>query len=193
MFTQFFFLAGLAAVAFFFLGVALLGMSMFAETEAGRLRLTRAQSLALLLLIAFAGWTAWKLQAHLEPWLGVPPPTAASSLHVAERETMTVMLLGLSLVVNSLLAAFAWIRITRPGNALRSLVWALPGLQVVLGCKDLLGALQVPEAVGFADVFSDVSGTVQVVTAISLGIVLTSWLVGQFVRRSRLRAGAVKS
>lgn len=188
MFTQFFFLTGLAAVAFFFAGVVLLGMSLFAETELGRRRLTQGQTVALLLLLALTAWTAWVLRRHLLPWTGSTPPTAASALLEAERETMTVMLLGLSLVVNALLAAFGWVRIARPGNALRAVVWALPGLQLVLGSKNLLEALQSAGATAFAATFAEVNGRLQFSLASALGIVLISIPLSWLLRRRAARA-----
>lgn len=188
MFTQFFFLTGLAAVAFFFLGITLLGMSLFAETEPGRRRLTRAQSVTLLLLLGLTAWTAWRLQQSLLPWAGAVPPAAASALLNAERESMTVMLLGLSLVVNSLLAAFAWVRIAVPGNALRSLLWALPGLQLVLGCKDLLGALQAAQIGEFPAVYEGLIRTMHWSGGIVAAIVLLSWPAGWLIGRTSARA-----
>lgn len=183
MFTQFFFLTGLAAVAFFFLGVVLLGMSLFAESAALRRRLTRGLTLALLLLLAVTGWTAWRLEQNLLPWAGATPPTTASARTAAERESMTMLLLGLSLVVNSLLAAFAWIRIALPGNALRALVWALPGLQLVLGCKDLLGALPGAGEAAFPATFAGVIRAVQVSAGVAAGVALLSWPAGWLLRR----------
>jgi hypothetical protein len=188
MFTQFFFLTGLAAVVFFFLGITLLAMSLFAESEAARRRLTSAQSVALLLLLALTAWTSWRLQQNLLPWAGAEPPSTASALLAAERESMTVMLLGLALVVNALLAAFAWVRIAVAGNALRSLLWALPGLNLVLGSKDLLGALQAPQAAGFAEVYAETIRSVYVSTGAVIAIVLFSWPAGWLVRRSALRS-----
>jgi len=190
MFTQFFFLTGLAAVAFFFAGVVLLGMSLFAETERGRLGLTRAQSAALLLLVALAAWTALELLADLVLRFGSEPDSTASALLEAERETMTGMLLGLSLVVNALLAAFAWVRIARPGNALRALVWAFPGLQLVLGCKEVLDALQTPGMPDIVSALSSAVGSLQFAAGAAAGITLLSWPAGWLMRRAAAPARA---
>lgn len=190
MFRQFFFLTGLGAVAFFFAGVVLLGMSLFAETEPGRRRLTRAQSVALLLLLALTAWTALRLQENLIFRFGSEPNTTASALLEAERETMTGMLLGLSLVVNALLAAFAWVRIAQPGNALRALVWAFPGLQLVLGCKNVLEALQAPGMPDLALVQSGAFGKIWFAAAVAGGVVLLSWPASWLLRRFALRSGS---
>jgi hypothetical protein len=182
MLGLFFFWAGLTAVAAFFLAVVLLGMGLMAATGRGRVLLARAQGGALALLLVFAGLCAALLRARLEPWIAGPPPVAASALIAAQRETMSLLLLGLALGVNALLAGMAWVLLGQSGNALRCAVWALPALKLVLGCVAVLGAFE-GGAAGFAETFDGAQHSLLTFSAAAAVLVLLSWPLGALLRR----------
>ncbi len=182
MLGMFFFWAGLAAVVAFFLAVVLLGMGLFATTGRGRVLLARAQGGALTILLAFAALCGALLRARLEPWIAGPPPVAASALIAAQRETMSLLLVGLALGVNALLAGMAWVLLGQSGNALRCAVWALPALKLVLGSVAVLGAFE-GGAPGFTETFGGAQRSLLVFSAAAAVLVLLSWPLGALLRR----------
>lgn len=130
MITSPFFWAGLAAVIFFFLTLALVGLSWFAPTS-GKKRLLTAEAVALFLMVGLTlglGWDHWQ---RIQALTATPEPEAELITDWA-REGVTLMILGLSLVFGSLLSCFSWVRAGFAGNGIRSVIWAIAGLRVVL-------------------------------------------------------------
>lgn len=125
-----FFWAGLVAVVFFFLTLALVGLSLFAAPS-GKRRLLAAEGVALFLVLALTGWLGNDLWASLQALSGEPEPLTAVLTEWA-KETMTMVILGLSVVFGALISCFGWVRAGYAGNGIRSVIWALAGLKVVL-------------------------------------------------------------
>jgi hypothetical protein len=138
-FSDPFFLAGFLAVLFFVLTGALVGLSLFSLGDRRR-RVLRAQSLSLLLQLLLLGWLASGLWGQLAA-LRVLPEPSVTEIEVWMRRVMTVLLMGIAVVFSSLLTTFAWVRAGSIGNGLRAVVWAIPGVQVVLGAVAVLGLL----------------------------------------------------
>lgn len=204
MFGQFFFWAGLASVAAFFAGAALLGMSFFSPTERARHRLALGQTAVVALLLVFTAYCAWMLRDRLAPWAQDPPPQAGTALYSAIRETMSVLLLGLSATVGALLAAFAWIRHGRAGAAFRTLLWAIPAVRLVTACAaglDFFDSVRTADAeLGEATIAATGAAVaaaaergVLMAAAIAAGLALLSWPLGFWIARaSRLRSETAK-
>lgn len=131
-----FFWGGILAVAFFFLTLALVGLSWFAAPS-GKQRLLRAEGVALFLMLVFTGWLAADLWKSLQGLLETPEPSMATLSEWA-KEMSSMMIIGLSLVFGSLLSCFSWVRAGFAGNGIRSVIWALIGLKVVLWSVSLL-------------------------------------------------------
>lgn len=138
MLGELFFWAGLAAVACFFAAAALLVFGFFTAAPRTRSRLAAAQALLLAALLGFTAWMAMALRARLAPWGVVPQPQEASALLAAMRETMSLLLLGLAVTAGALLAAIAQLRLGRAAAAFRALLWAFPGLRLVISCAGAL-------------------------------------------------------
>ncbi|MDA1260130.1 MAG: hypothetical protein O3A20_05860 [Planctomycetota bacterium] len=196
MFGQFFFWAGLAAVAAFFIGVALLGLGFFTPSETGRRRLCWAQSAVAASCFAFTAAGAWMLRARLAPWAVDPPPEAASAVVSAMRETMSLMLLGLSCTVSALLLAFAWVRLGRAGAAFRALLWAFPAVRLVtvsVGMLDFFGELRATEAgaASSAAAWSAIAAAAErsllIAVSVATGLFLLSWPLGLWLARMAKR------
>lgn len=193
LFSQPFFLVGIAAVAWLFLGGSLAGFSMFLPDgpHRGLLRWLSASLVALLLLL---GW------ACQQTWPGIQEVIDGAELgrnDIFERrkEALSLLMLGVSAVFNALMTAFSWVRAGFAGNALRSAVWAIVGIRVVAGSVTLLGLLgraagdgaePIPDAelgAAFADTMTPVRDGLQsfaigglvvvaVSAAVSLGLAL---------------------
>ncbi|MGB0952608.1 MAG: hypothetical protein ACPG31_05250 [Planctomycetota bacterium] len=125
-----FFWGGILAVAFFFLTLALVGLSWFAAPS-GKQRLLRAEGVAMFLMLLLTGWLGQDLWNNLQGLLETPEPSMDQITEWA-RELVSMMIVGLSLVFGSLLSCFSWVRAGFAGNGIRSVVWALAGLKVVL-------------------------------------------------------------
>lgn len=206
MLGQFFFWAGLASVAAFFANAALLGFGFFVPLERSRLRLGRAQTVSTAALFLFSGLCAWMLRERLAPWASNAPPESASAVAHAMRETMSVMLLGLSSTVGALLCAFAWIRLGRAGAAFRSLVWAFPAVRLVTGCATVLdyfgamssGADSKPTAliaVEWPVIATELQRGLGITAGIAATLFLLSWPIGRWLaaRSGRPTGQAVDS
>lgn len=194
MLGQYFFWAGLAAVAAFFACAALLGLAFFTPQEAARRRLAIAQSAVTALLLAFTAASAWLLRGRLAPWAQDPPPSEATAELAAMRETMSLMLLGLSCTVAALLTAFAWIRNGRAGAALRALVWAVPAVRLVIGCAAVLdyfgaprGTPETPDAGAVAawiGLAAAAERQIFIACCVAAGLALLTWPVGRWMKRT---------
>ncbi len=201
MFSQLFFLAGLAAVAFFFLGVALLGMGLFTGNAQSSRRFAIAQTAVAWVLLGFTAACAMILRDRLAPWAEATPPDTASALVSATRETLSLMLLGLSCTVNVLLAAVAWVRLGRAGSAFRNLVWAFPTVKVVTSSAvaldffgDLGGTTPAAEStvqiVHWGSLVAELSSGLMMAAGVAAALWVLSWPLGWLLgRSSRTAAG----
>lgn len=181
---QAFFWLGLAAVAFFFLGAVLLLISFFAATDAGRRRLAQSQTVACAVLLALTAGAAMLLRERIAVFAGPRPPDTASAVAGAQRELLSQILLGLSLTMNALLCAFAWVRLGRAGNAFRALVWVLPAVRLVLGAVGLMAALGGgPGAADFAGAYAAAVRGVAVSTIAGAALCLLSLPLGWMIHR----------
>ena len=134
-----YFLAGLLAVVFFFLTAALVGLSLF-TAPAGKKRLLRAESVAMLLVLAFLSWLSFGLWQELQALLDTPEP-APLQLGDWGRRTASLLLLGLSMVFASLVGCFGWVRAGFAGNGVRMLVWSFLCLKIVTSSVTVLDLL----------------------------------------------------
>lgn len=134
-----FFLAGFAAVLFVFLTCAFVGLSLFRAGKR-RLAIMRYQSVVLVLQVVFLGWLAATLWGQLDAMRQLPEPLSAD-LDQWTRRTFSVLLMGITLVFTSLLTTFGWARAGLVGNAMRSVVWAIPGVKLVISSVIVSGLL----------------------------------------------------
>ena len=125
-----YFLAGLAAVLFIFLTCTFVGLSLFRSGVARR-HLMRWQSFALFLQVIFLAWLVFTLWGQIDAMRHLPEPRLAE-LELWTRRTMSVLLVGISTVFASLLTTFGWVRAGVVGNAMRSILWAIPAVKVVV-------------------------------------------------------------
>jgi len=138
-FTSPYFLAGLLAVIFFFLSAALIGLSLFATPSAKR-KLLLAENVALLLVLSFLLFLGWELWQELQRLTATVEPSL-TQLGDWSRRSVSVLLLGLSVVFASLIGCFGWVRAGFAGRGVRNLVAALIGLRVVLASVSVLDLL----------------------------------------------------
>jgi len=125
-----YFWAGFAAGAFFLLSIALVGLSWFAAPS-GKKRLLAGEGVALVLMLALTTWLGLDLWGRIQAMTASPEPPASTITSWA-REAITMLILGLALVFGSLFSCFGWVRAGFAGNGIRSVVWAVFGLRVVL-------------------------------------------------------------
>jgi|FLOH01.1.fsa_nt_gi hypothetical protein len=134
-----YFLAGLAAVLFIFLTCTFVGLSLFRSGVARR-HLMRWQSFALFLQVIFLAWLVFTLWGQIDAMRHLPEPRLAE-LELWTRRTMSVLLVGISTVFASLLTTFGWVRAGVVGNAMRSILWAIPAVKVVVSAVLVSGLL----------------------------------------------------
>jgi len=172
-----FFLAGIAAVLFIFLTFALIGLSLF-STGASRHKALRAQSVVLGLQLILLAWLVVTLWEQLEPMKSLPEPRVAE-IEVWYRRAISVLLLAIATVLTSLLTTFGWVRTGNVGNSMRSVIWAIPAVKVVIASVVVLGLLDQahlssgPEAIPVGDLPEVATAILSPLTAIA-----TVWLPG---------------
>lgn len=196
---QFFFWAGLAAVAAFFAAAASLAFGFFAASPRARARLAAGQGALLALTVAFAAWAALILRARLAPWSVAPQPAEASALLGAMRETMSLLLLGLSVTASALLTAIAQLRLGRAGAAFRAVLWVFPGLRLVaasVGALDYFDGLRaaagepVQAAAVWQSYAADAARGLLIAAGAAAALGLLSWPLGRLLARRRAAAPA---
>lgn len=134
-----FFLAGFAAVLFVILTCLCVGLSLFREGKR-RITIMRYQSFVLALQIIFLGWLAFTLWGQLDGLRQLPEPMG-TDLDQWTRRTFSVLLMGITAVFVSLLTTFGWVRAGLVGNAMRSVVWAIPAVKLVISAVIVSGLL----------------------------------------------------
>jgi len=140
--TSPYFLAGIAAVACFFLSGALVGFSLF-SVGASRARLLRILGWLLLLMVAALAWLGVELLNDLRGPDGLTAVIEPDTNALADwtRRTLSVLIFALSTVFASLMTAFGSIRGGRAGEAFRALPWAVVGAKVVLASAAVMALL----------------------------------------------------
>ncbi|MDP7063205.1 MAG: hypothetical protein QF489_09790 [Planctomycetota bacterium] len=139
-FTDPFFYGGIAAALFILLTCLLVGLSLF-QTGAAQAGYLRKQSFALFLQLSLLLWLSATLWGQIEPMRHLPEPQEPE-LQVWFRRAMSVLLVGISTVFASLLATFGWVRTGKVGNAMRSVVWSILGVKIVIASVVVLGLLE---------------------------------------------------
>lgn len=136
-----YFLAGILAGAFFFLTAALVGLSLLAAPS-DKSKFLRSQSMALGLVTVFLLWLSADLWTALQGLLETPEPIKAT-LDGWGKRLVSIMVLGISVVFGSLITSFGWVRAGKAGNGIRSVLWALIGVRMVISAvtmNDLLAS-----------------------------------------------------
>lgn len=138
--AQPFFLLGLAAVGWMFLGGTLAGFALFMP-KGPHIGLLRAQSLSLAVLLTTLAWGCWQLVPELQ---GVIDGAEFGRSDVLDRrrEGLSMTMLGVSAVFNTLITGFAWVRNGYAGNAFRAVIWAVPSVKAVSAMMGLFALLE---------------------------------------------------
>lgn len=139
-FSDPFFYAGIAAVLFIFLTCILVGLSLFSTGKA-QVGYLRKQSVALFLQLGLLAWLCLTLWDQIDAMRHLPEPLV-SEIEVWFRRAMSVLLVGISTVFASLLTTFGWVRIGNVGNSMRSVIWAILGVKVVIASVVVLGLME---------------------------------------------------
>jgi hypothetical protein len=134
-----FFLAGFAALLFVLMTCVFVGLSLFREGQS-RIKIMRYQSLVLALQVLFLGWLAATLWQQLDALRHLPEPMG-EDLEQWTRRTFSVLLMGITTVFASLLTTFGWVRAGLVGNAMRSVLWAIPSVKLVISAVVVSGLL----------------------------------------------------
>lgn len=138
-FSDPFFYGGLSVVVFIFATCMLVGLSLF-SLGSTRVKYLRMQSGLLLILLLVLAWLAVTLWDQLDAMRHLPEPKV-SEMQNWYRRTISVLLLGISAVFASLLTTFGWVRTGNVGNSMRSVIWAIPGVKMVIASVVVLGLL----------------------------------------------------
>lgn len=142
-----FFLAGLLGGVFFFLTAAFVGLSLFAEPS-GKKKLLRAQSIVLCFVTVFLLWLSADLWQSMLSLLDSPEPMRIT-MDDWGKKLVSILVLSISVVFGSLMTAFGWVRAGNAGNGVRSVLWALIGVRIVISAVSMTDLLA--SASGFGD------------------------------------------
>jgi|TARA_B110000438_G_scaffold31485_1_gene31016 hypothetical protein len=137
-FFSFYFMLGLLAVIVFFLSAAMVGFALFSHDMAARFKLIRIQSVLFTLELAVLVYVSRDVSATLA---SMPVEPTLLQIGDVSRESMSFLLLGLSLVFSGLLTAFAWIKCGRANAAFAALICTIFVLKVTLASLTLLDVL----------------------------------------------------
>ncbi len=129
---------GLLAVIVFFLSAAMVGFALFSHDMAARFKLIRIQSVLFTLELAVLVYVSRDVSATLA---SMPVEPTLLQIGDVSRESMSFLLLGLSLVFSGLLTAFAWIKCGRANAAFAALICTIFVLKVTLASLTLLDVL----------------------------------------------------
>ncbi len=138
--TQPFFLLGLAAVAWLFLGGTLAGFALFLP-KGPHLGLLRVQSLSLTVLLATLAWGCLQLLPELQSVVD-GEGFGRSDVLDRRREGLSLTMLAVSAVFNTLITGFAWVRNGYAGNAFRAVIWAVPSVKTVSAMMGMFALLE---------------------------------------------------
>ena len=137
-FFSFYFMLGLLAVIVFFLSAAMVGFALFSHDMTSRFKLIRIQSVLFTLELAVMVYVSRDVSATLA---SMPVEPTLLQIGDVSRESMSFLLLGLSLVFSGLLTAFAWIKCGRANAAFAALICTIFTLKVTLASLTLLDVL----------------------------------------------------
>ncbi|MDA9860452.1 hypothetical protein N9C81_01120 [Planctomycetota bacterium] len=137
-FFSFYFMLGLLAVIVFFLSAAMVGFALFSHDMTARFKLIRIQSVLFTLELAVLVYVSRDVSATLA---SMPVEPTLLQIGDVSRESMSFLLLGLSLVFSGLLTAFAWIKCGRANAAFAALICTIFVLKVTLASLTLLDVL----------------------------------------------------
>ena len=137
-FFSFYFMLGLLAVIVFFLSAAMVGFALFSQDITARFKLMRIQSVLFTLELAVLVYVSRDVSATLA---SMPVEPTLLQIGDVSRESMSFLLLGLSLVFSGLLTAFAWIKCGRANAAFAALICTIFVLKVTLASLTLLDVL----------------------------------------------------
>ena len=129
---------GLLAVIVFFLSAAMVGFALFSHDMTARFKLIRIQSVLFTLELAVLVYVSRDVSATLA---SMPVEPTLLQIGDVSRESMSFLLLGLSLVFSGLLTAFAWIKCGRANAAFAALICTIFVLKVTLASLTLLDVL----------------------------------------------------
>ena len=137
-FFSFYFMLGLLAVIVFFLSAAMVGFALFSHDMASRFKLIRIQSVLFAIELAVMVYVSRDVSTTLA---SMPAEPTLLQIGDVSRESMSFLLLGLSLVFSGLLTAFAWIKCGRANAAFAALICTIFTLKVTLASLTLLDVL----------------------------------------------------
>ena len=100
----------------------------------------RWQSTAFAIQLLFFAWLTFTLWGQISAMRGLPEPKM-EDLELWTRRTMSVLLMGIATVFASLITTFGWVRAGVLGNSMRSVIWAIPGVKVVISSVVVSGLL----------------------------------------------------
>ncbi|MBC8370013.1 MAG: hypothetical protein H8E25_08435, partial [Planctomycetes bacterium] len=137
-FFSFYFMLGLLAVIVFFLSAAMVGFALFSHDMASRFKLIRIQSVLFTIELAVMVYVSRDVSTTLA---SMPAEPTLLQIGDVSRESMSFLLLGLSLVFSGLLTAFAWIKCGRANAAFAALNCTLFTLILTWAALTLLNIL----------------------------------------------------
>ena len=137
-FFSFYFLLGLLAVIVFFLSAAMVGFALFSHNMTTRFKLMRIQSVLFAIELAVMIYVSRDVSTTLA---SMPAEPTLLQIGDVSRESMSFLLLGLSLVFSGLLTAFAWIKCGRANAAFATLICTIFTLKATLASLTLLDVL----------------------------------------------------
>ena len=183
------FFAGIWAMASCVVSL-ILALFSFVAPLGKRRSLQNSLTFSYAILGCITAWALWRVRGEIPSFALAG---SAEEAVVGQRALMTLVLLGMALVAHGLLAAIGRLRAGQPGTAFRSLIWAIPSVQIITESGGLLSFYSKAFSAdldsasfhsGYLAMAQNAQSDLGVWIVVAAGIFLASWPFGHLMARA---------